>query len=118
MSRVIRRKKNEPRRQQYIDPAILAALPDIPPEDPELARIHRYKEDARKLIKHLIKREELELEPGVDGKDLAEVVAKALAADADYDEKASMISDALINNELVADLFIDDEHLSLLLKGW
>lgn len=75
-------------------------------------------QEAKSFLELLEKREELELEEEHRVDELAKGAADILATPLSWDAKATALSEWLIEQPAVADLFIDDESLSELLAQW
>ena len=74
--------------------------------------------EAISLIELLIGREELELEEDHDARELGEGTAAILATPTSYESKAATLSEWLLDQPAVADLFLDDETLAQILSQW
>ncbi len=74
--------------------------------------------EAISLIELLIRREDLELEEDHEPAELGEGTAAILATPTSYDSKAATLSEWLLDQPAVADLFLDDETLAQILSQW
>ena len=75
-------------------------------------------EEAKSLLELLINRDELELEDDFEADVLAPGAARILAGRSGYEVMAQQLSEWLLEQEAVADLFVDDETLAQLLSEW
>jgi len=74
--------------------------------------------EAISLIELLIRREDLELEEDHHPADLGRGVAEILSMPISYDAKAASLSEWLLEQPAIADIYVDDETLSELLSQW
>lgn len=74
--------------------------------------------EARSLLDLLVRQESLELEDDADLDELSEGVAEILALRVSSEAKASRLSEWLLEQEGVADLFIGDDDLAVILERW
>jgi hypothetical protein len=74
--------------------------------------------EAISLIELLIEREDLELEEDHEPAELGEGTAAILATPTSYESKAATLSEWLLDQPAVADLFLDDETLAQILSQW
>lgn len=98
-------------------PPPLAAVPDLEPEDEGDQSLGAAGE-ARSLLDLLVAQENLELEEDADLDDLVEGVAEILALPLSPETKATRLSEWLLEQEAVADLFIGDDDLAVILERW
>lgn len=103
MSTVVRRPKGTPRRPQKIDPDILAAFEKISVLTPA-------EEELKRLLKLLLRREELELTPGAQLDPLVMRLAPRLQGVARADRPA-ILAEALLEQPEIDDLYVDDTDL-------
>lgn len=75
-------------------------------------------DEAKFLLEMMVKRDELELEDDFEVDVLAEGAADILAGRMGYETMAQKLSAWLLEQDAVADLFIDDESLAQLLSEW
>lgn len=75
-------------------------------------------EEAKFLLELLIKRDELELEEDFEVDALAPGASRILTGRVGYEAMAQQLSEWLLEQDAVADLFVDDETLAQLLAEW
>ncbi len=75
-------------------------------------------EHAVNFLQILVNREGLALEPGFTVKDLAVGAAPILMSEAPAERKATQLSNWLLDQDSVEELYIDDESLEALLEQW
>lgn len=105
MSTVRRRPKGTPRRTRKEDPDIIAVLDQISVLTPKEREI-------RAVLQQLLREEQLELEDGADLDQLVIRLAEAMGDIRGVDRKAAFISDWLLQQDDVVDLYVDDEGLA------
>ncbi|MCB9678559.1 MAG: hypothetical protein H6737_25885 [Alphaproteobacteria bacterium] len=74
--------------------------------------------EAVSLLRLLIDREELEMEDDHEPEELGSGVASILATPMSFEKKASVLSEWLLEQPQVADLYVDDETLGEILSEW
>jgi hypothetical protein len=76
------------------------------------------KASAQRLVDLMVEKKALALHAAKPGKDLIEAVARAIEWPGPIAQRASKLSNAIVDSEDVDELFIDDETLAELLKRW
>lgn len=74
--------------------------------------------EALGLVQLLIRGDNLELEDDHEPEELAEGMVAILALPVSADRKAAMLSEWLLDQDAVADLFIGDDDLAQILDQW
>ncbi len=74
--------------------------------------------EALGLVQLLVRGENLELEDDVEPRDLVDGLVGILAMPFSAERKASMLSEWLLDQDAVADLFIGDDDLAEILEQW
>ncbi len=110
MTKVLRRRKGKPRRKRPDDPVIEAVLERI-------SILTRREEELHRLLKRLVKTESLELEEGVSLERLAIRLTEALEGVRSYSARAKLVSDWLLEQEEVVDLYVDDDEMLRLMQN-
>lgn len=105
MSNVLRRPKGTPPRKREEDPDIIAVLDQISVLTPS-------ERELKGLLKQLIGQEQLELEVGANLDQLCMRLCEALGEVRSAKAKARIISDWLLDQDEVVDLYLDDEELA------
>lgn len=101
-----------------ISSALLAALLGGGADDEEDDSPGDDIEHAVNFLQILVNREGLALEPGFTVKDLAAGAAPILMSQAPAERMASQLSNWLLSQDSVEELYIDDESLESLLEQW
>jgi hypothetical protein len=73
---------------------------------------------AQRLLDLMLEKKALALHADKPGKDLIEAVARSIEWPGPVSERASKLSNAIVDSEDVDELFIDDDTLGELLKRW
>jgi hypothetical protein len=73
---------------------------------------------AQRLLDLMVEKKALQLHAAKAGKELIEAVARAIEWPGPVAQRASKLSNAIVDSEDVDELFIDDETLAELLKRW
>jgi hypothetical protein len=76
------------------------------------------KASAQRLLDLMVEKKALALHAAKPGKDLIENVARAIEWPGPIAQRASKLSNAIVDSEDVDELFCDDETLMELLKRW
>jgi len=105
VSKVLRRPKGTPKRKREEDPAIIAVLDQISVLTPAEREI-------KGLLKQLIGQEQLELAEGADLDPLCMRLAEVLAETRSAKAKARIMSEWLLDQPEVEDLYLDDDELA------
>ncbi|MEZ4319153.1 MAG: hypothetical protein R3F61_16680 [Myxococcota bacterium] len=94
-------------------------MPDLPRSEPKQGdQMMGPVAEAVSLLKLLVDRDELELEDDHEAEELGSGVASILATPMSDDRKATALSEWLLEQPAVADLYVDDETLSQILSEW
>lgn len=73
---------------------------------------------AQRLIDLMVEKKALALHAAKPGKDLIEAVARAIEWPGPVAQRATKLSNAIVDSEDVDELFVDDDTLVELLKRW
>jgi hypothetical protein len=76
------------------------------------------KASAQRLLDLMVEKKALALHAAKPGKELIENVARAIEWPGPIAQRASKLSNAIVDSEDVDELFVDDETLMELLKRW
>ena len=76
------------------------------------------KASAQRLLDLMVEKKALALHAGKPGKDLIEAVARAIEWPGPVAQRASKLSNAIVDSDDVDELFVDDDTLVELLKRW
>jgi hypothetical protein len=76
------------------------------------------KASAQRLLDLMVEKKALALHATKPGKDLIEAVARAIEWPGPVAQRASKLSNAIVDSDDVDELFVDDETLMELLKRW
>lgn len=110
MSSILRRPKGTPPRKRAEDPDIIAVLDQISVLTPA-------ERELKAIIKQLIGQEQLEVGEGADLDQLAMRLAEVLAEVRTAKAKARQMSEWLLEQDEVEDLFVDDEELARIIAN-
>ncbi len=105
MSNVLRRPKGTPARIRAEDPDIIAVLDQISVLTPKEREI-------KSVLKELLAHDQLELGDGADLDQITIRLAEALGEVRTAKAKARIMSEWLLDQDDVEDLFLDDEELA------
>jgi len=105
VSTVLRRPKGTPPRRRDEDPDIIAVLEQISVLTPT-------EREFKGLLKQLLSQDQLELEDGADMEQLCIRLAVALGETRTAKAKARVMSEWLLEQPEVADLYLDDDELA------